>query len=327
VIPFSLQESTVNPSLLWDDETTADTKVRRHRRQVQEAIIVWGTLLPIVTLLHIFGLEEHPLVLMELVNNDQQQLCSSDTSSHHQACQILQIYLAAMGLEPAQLVSKTALTKSLVELGEDDGVLCFRYAAAGLTMMMHQSDPGATHMVGQGASFWTFRNWMLGHLRLPTSLSYESSLAVPPPWKITFVFSDTDEESSFAGEIRAVKTKFQSTTLSVSIDVHRIDSMDLASQAKLASESFILVTSSKTVLSTFLPPGSCLVAYVESPQDSGAAESTTLDSQYIGLLKMAGYFRTHLVAPKLIGSDESFDYLVALISKELELVQAKNEKI
>jgi len=284
---------------------------------------MWDSLLPIYSLLAIFGLSESTcrLVLLRYILKGKPLAYTCEKKFAEGCERNFQKLLPLVGVPRSQFSSTLDYVLSLTHERKSNYV-CSSHGAAGIGYLTdhgkashgkHASDYSHMHNYGRGQVLFGFRNFILKN----TDASLPSHVSSTSPIRITFSLHSSSSKYrnlDFASQIAALTTLPDSH---VRVQAYQFSQLSMEEEIQTISRSSILITAcgGGAVSSMFLPRGATLIVFYAEQKDRFA--NAKLDFDYLNNM---GYVRTHWLPTKNMHEQTSLDSFVQLIKHELELI-------
>ena len=284
--------------------------------------LMWDSLLPIYSLLAIFGLTESKLALLRYVLDGKPLLYSGEDQFAEGSERNYRKLLPLIGIPPSQFSSTSDAVLRLSE-EQKSKYVCSPQGVAGIGYLTDhggaghgklKSDYEQMHNYGRGPLLFSFRNFILKN----TGKNLPNQLNSTLPLQVTFSIHSSGNRHrnlDFSSQISAVKQAFSNE--SVAVKSYQFSELSMVDEISIIARSSILVTAcgGGAVSSMFLPRGASLIMFYAEPKERVA--NAKLDFDYMNNM---GYARTHWLPTKNMNEKTSLDSLVQLIRNELEIM-------
>lgn len=281
---------------------------------------VWDSLLPVYTLLSIFGLtpdtqrSHHQLVLMKLMLEGRPLQFSCRRKFQEGCRQNFQRLLPMIGVDPSTFSTNQDYVLKVKDEGERKSrYVCSALGAAGIGFLTDHGvanhgkrieDYQRPHNVGRGPVLWGFRNFVLQNMglsHLPTRVSSA------PPIRVTFSIHSSGRAHrnfDFQRQIDALQEAFALSTSNVIVKAYQFSKLSMSKEIEIITSSHVLITicGGGAMSSMFLPRGASLILYYSHELEG--IENAKLDYDYLSNM---GYTKTHWLSTQDMDSDSSLN--------------------
>lgn len=285
---------------------------------------VWDSLLPIYTLLSMFGLAENKLVLLRYVLEGKPLLYSCEENHRFaQGCERnFQKLLPLVGVTRSEFSSTLDPALSLTHKRKSNYV-CFSHGAAGIGYLTDHgrashgklaSDYKGMHNYGRGPVLFGFRNFILRNMGMDLP---DRGSPLASPIRITFSLHSSGRDHrnlDFASQISVLRGLADHNIV---VESYQFSELTMEEEIEIIARSSILITvcGGGAVSSMFLPRGASLVMFYAEQKERVA--NAKLDFDYMNNM---GYVRAHWLSTKNMNAAPSLDAFVKLIQNELEVI-------
>eukprot|EP00518_Triparma_eleuthera_P008780 CAMPEP_0182478358 /NCGR_PEP_ID=MMETSP1319-20130603/32374_1 /TAXON_ID=172717 /ORGANISM="Bolidomonas pacifica, Strain RCC208" /LENGTH=529 /DNA_ID=CAMNT_0024679689 /DNA_START=240 /DNA_END=1829 /DNA_ORIENTATION=+ len=334
------KEGTYIDSLEWSP-TVVDSPLPPHYRVTGSTVVpwhsmaahnvghlVWDDMLPIFTLLGMFGLEKEPIFPVRYLLPDP--LWASCEFKQLAKCEAnFAKFLPLLGLPP----SKPPTTETLFQSGAapdgsdwESDFICWDRGVAGLGFLtdhgkkLHGWEPKDfedSFNIGRGKLLYDFRSFMIGNLGLEAE-----SWGGRDVKYVTFSLHSSSSplrDKDFKRQIQAAEEAFEGDD-SVVVRSFQFSAMSLEEQVKVTVESTVLVTTvgGGAVTSMFLQKGAGLVLFFSNNPQMKTDYPARLDWDYFN---NAAYIRTSWFPIAHMDDEEDLEGFKALLKLEVEAAE------
>jgi hypothetical protein len=295
--------------------------------------LVWDDFLPMYTLLDMFQLHDHELLLLRWQESGRRLWASCDTREDKRvACfHMINKFLPLMtGPDYKYEWTTTNETHFLPHVPGRAELVCAKTAVAGMAMLTdhgiskshgwEEADYEITHNYGRGGLLYEFRNFMVQNMGLPVRPVTNKS-----PHRIVFSQKSSDIRTrslDFERQIELTKAAFPYE----SVENYILKDLSLKQQMEVASDAsvFVSLCGGGAITAMFLPKGaSVIVYYVE---DGGVIENTLtglparLDWD---IFNHMSHLHVHWMPRNLRRNSLDEEALIALIRHELDAMDGE----
>jgi hypothetical protein len=293
--------------------------------------LLWDDLLPIYTLLEMFGLIQYQHLLLRFVTPGLLYgTCEMRRKKVRKCAQNFEKFLPLIGVNPKTFSTTRDMKFQRIKTTDSAPTLvCAKQGVAGLGMLTDhgnkdhgwnpQRDKGLTTQVqnvGRGSLLYSFRNYMVHNLGFPLQ---------PSKNEVSIVFSvhssgDVDRDLGFENQYHTLRKAFPAT----SIRLVEMANMTVAEQVRLASTTSVFITTcgGGAMTATFLPRGASLILYYkESGGFDFGSFNLTGGAAYLDwdLFNNAAYLRVHWLPIGGMETQEGLESLMYLIRHEMDV--------
>jgi hypothetical protein len=284
---------------------------------------MWDSLLPIYTLLSIFGLTGNKLVLLRYVLKGKPLLYTCEENNRFaEACEeIFEKLLPLVGVPRYEFSSTLDPALNLTHKQKSNYV-CSSQGVAGIGYLTdhgeaghgkRESDYRGTHNYGRGPVLFAFRNFILQNM----GMHWPDRVSSTQPFRISFSIHSSGRDHrnlDFASQIAILRDV---SSLNIVLNSYHFSELSMEEEIEIVAQSSILVTAcgGGAVSSMFLPRGSSLVMYYAETMERVA--NAKLDFDYVNNM---GYVRTHWLPTKHMNEETSLNTFVQLIQNEIETI-------
>lgn len=283
--------------------------------------LLWDSLLPIYSLVSIFGLSESkPLVLRYILTGRPLPYTCEDKFAE-KCKENFEKLLPLIGVSSTEFSSTLDPVLDLIHEAKSKYV-CSSHGAAGIGyltdhgIMAHGkfvSDYRGTHNYGRGPIILGFRNFMLRNM----GLELPSRVSAVFPIRITFSLHSSGRDHrnlDFASQISALGALSDPRII---VGSHQFSELSMEEEIEIVAQSSILITAcgGGAVSSMFLPRGASLIMYYADKKEGVANAKLDFD-----FLNNMGYVRTHWLSTKNMNKQTSLESFIRLVLHEIEVI-------
>jgi hypothetical protein len=283
--------------------------------------LLWDSLLPIYSLVSIFGLSESKLLVLRYILTGRPLPYTCEDKFAEKCKENFEKLLPLIGVSSTEFSSTLDPVLDLIHEAKSKYV-CSSHGAAGIGyltdhgIMAHGkfvSDYRGTHNYGRGPIILGFRNFMLRNM----GLELPSRVSAVFPIRITFSLHSSGRDHrnlDFASQISALGALSDPRII---VGSHQFSELSMEEEIEIVAQSSILITAcgGGAVSSMFLPRGASLIMYYADKKEGVANAKLDFD-----FLNNMGYVRTHWLSTKNMNKQTSLESFIRLVLHEIEVI-------